>query len=62
MLCMPPILHPFYTGKQKIIDIAGRVDKFKKRQEEAAALKQKHTDTKKKAAPKKTSEVIRISK
>ena len=20
--------HPFYTGKQKLIDIAGRVDKF----------------------------------
>ena len=23
--------HPFYTGKQKIIDTAGRVDKFNKR-------------------------------
>jgi large subunit ribosomal protein L31 len=23
--------HPFYTGKQKIIDAGGRVDKFKKR-------------------------------
>lgn len=23
--------HPFYTGKQKIIDTAGRVDKFAKR-------------------------------
>ncbi len=23
--------HPFYTGKEKIIDTAGRVDKFKKR-------------------------------
>lgn len=23
--------HPFYTGKQKLIDTAGRVDKFKKR-------------------------------
>ena len=21
--------HPFYTGKQKILDIAGRVDRFK---------------------------------
>lgn len=20
--------HPFYTGKQKIVDVAGRVDKF----------------------------------
>ena len=23
--------HPFYTGKQKLVDSAGRVDKFKKR-------------------------------
>ena len=25
--------HPFFTGKQKILDSAGRVDKFKKRYE-----------------------------
>ena len=23
--------HPFYTGKQKILDAGGRVDKFRKR-------------------------------
>lgn len=23
--------HPFYTGKQKLMDTAGRVDRFKKR-------------------------------
>ena len=23
--------HPFYTGQQKIVDTAGRVDKFEKR-------------------------------
>ena len=23
--------HPFYTGKQKIVDVGGRVDKFNKR-------------------------------
>lgn len=23
--------HPFYTGKQKIIDTAGRVDKFRRK-------------------------------
>lgn len=23
--------HPFYTGKQKLVDTAGRVDKFNKR-------------------------------
>lgn len=27
--------HPFYTGKQKLLDTAGRVDKFKARQAEA---------------------------
>jgi large subunit ribosomal protein L31 len=30
--------HPFYTGQAKIVDTAGRVDKFKKRA--AAAKKQ----------------------
>ena len=24
--------HPFYTGKEKLLDARGRVDKFKKRQ------------------------------
>ena len=32
--------HPFYTGHAKVIDTAGRVDKFKKR---AAAAKPKQT-------------------
>ena len=26
--------HPFYTGKQKLVDTGGRVDKFKKRMEQ----------------------------
>jgi len=25
--------HPFYTGKQKLVDTAGRVDRFRKRLE-----------------------------
>ncbi|MEC9364301.1 MAG: 50S ribosomal protein L31 [Sinimarinibacterium flocculans] len=28
--------HPFYTGKQKVMDVGGRVDKFKKRYGKAA--------------------------
>ena len=28
--------HPFYTGKVKILDTAGRIDKFKSRQKSAA--------------------------
>lgn len=27
--------HPYYTGKQTFIDKVGRIDKFKKKQEEA---------------------------
>ncbi|MDQ5913521.1 MAG: large subunit ribosomal protein [Patescibacteria group bacterium] len=27
--------HPFFTGEEKVLDIEGRVDKFKKRQEAA---------------------------
>ena len=29
--------HPFYTGKQKIVDTAGRVDKFRKKYGTAGA-------------------------
>ena len=33
--------HPFYTGKQKLVDTAGRVDRFKKKySEESLAQKQ----------------------
>jgi large subunit ribosomal protein L31 len=28
--------HPFYTGQEKLVDIEGRVDKFKARREAAA--------------------------
>jgi len=31
--------HPFYTGNEKIMDTAGRVDKFRKRMEAAKKLK-----------------------
>ncbi len=29
--------HPFYTGKEKLIDTAGKVEKFKARREKAGA-------------------------
>ena len=29
--------HPFYTGTQKLMDTAGRVDRFRKRYEKTAA-------------------------
>lgn len=28
--------HPFYTGRQKLVDTGGRVDKFKQRMEAAS--------------------------
>ncbi len=31
--------HPFYTGQQKIVDTAGRVERFKRRYEKNKASK-----------------------
>ena len=31
--------HPFYTGTQKLIDTAGRVEKFRRRVEKASTKK-----------------------
>ncbi|MCX6813620.1 MAG: 50S ribosomal protein L31 [Candidatus Azambacteria bacterium] len=33
--------HPFYTGKNKIIDTAGRVERFKKRLQKTSAKRKK---------------------
>jgi large subunit ribosomal protein L31 len=38
--------HPFYTGKQKLVDTAGRVDKFNARQAKAAKLQAASNQTK----------------
>jgi len=42
--------HPFYTGREELIDTAGRVEKFKARKVKAAAHTkvQKHTKVRKK--------------
>jgi large subunit ribosomal protein L31 len=45
--------HPFYTGKQKLVDTAGRVDKFKARMEAASKAKAV------KNAPKVKGEVVK---
>jgi len=31
--------HPFYTGQEKVMDTAGRVERFKARQQKAGARK-----------------------
>lgn len=49
--------HPFYTGKKKLVDSTGRVDRFKQRMEKFSALeeaKKKKVADKKAAAKKKT--------
>lgn len=53
--------HPFYTGKQKLVDVAGRVDKFRQR---VAATEGRQAEAKKrvkKPRAKKKTEVIRVS-
>ncbi len=32
------VCHPFYTGQQKFVDTAGRVDKFQQRMAKTAAV------------------------
>jgi large subunit ribosomal protein L31 len=44
--------HPFYTGKEKLVDTAGRVEKFKTRREKGEKAKTKKAETKKKITPK----------
>ncbi len=59
--------HPFFTGKQKLVDTAGRVEKFKKRMTKKTsvrskkakkrATKERKTGVKKKAAGKTEAKV-----
>jgi large subunit ribosomal protein L31 len=44
--------HPFYTGKEKLVDSTGRVDRFKQRMQKTTANKDAKTKAKK---AKKTS-------
>lgn len=52
--------HPFFTGQEKLVDVEGRVDKFKaraktaaKKREEAASRNKKAKKDKAKEAPQK---------
>lgn len=45
--------HPFYSGKDKLIDTAGIVDKFKKRLEKTKAIKKEAAEKKKTSKTKK---------
>ena len=48
--------HPFFTGKEKLIDTAGRVEKFKARREKAAAASKKAVSKKEKRVKKSTKD------
>lgn len=47
--------HPFFTGEEKIMDIEGRVDKFKARAEAAEKARQAKVASAQKATTKKSS-------
>jgi large subunit ribosomal protein L31 len=44
--------HPFFTGEERIVDVEGRVDKFKARQEAAKQARETKAAAKPKAAKK----------
>jgi large subunit ribosomal protein L31 len=50
--------HPFYTGKQKLVDTAGRVDRFKAAQEKAGAQKEALTKKAQKALSQKEASAM----
>ncbi|MEZ4180223.1 MAG: 50S ribosomal protein L31 [Candidatus Doudnabacteria bacterium] len=48
--------HPFYTGKQKILDTTGNVDRFKKRREAAAKAQSEKKEKKPRKARSKNED------
>jgi large subunit ribosomal protein L31 len=47
--------HPFFTGEERIVDIEGRVDKFKARAEAAAKARESRANAAKKQLARKTA-------
>ena len=54
--------HPFYTGQEKLIDIEGRVDRFKARQEAATTRRAQVASKAKKVATQKAKKVASAEK
>lgn len=52
--------HPFYTGEERVLDIEGRVDKFKARAEAAAAAKETRIAAAKKAASRAAAKAAKV--
>jgi large subunit ribosomal protein L31 len=49
--------HPFFTGEERIVDIEGRVDKFKARAKAAEAAREQRAHAAKKEAARKAAKV-----
>lgn len=54
--------HPFFTGQEKLVDIEGRVDRFKARQDAAAKRKDATITKAKKVRVKKTADIVETQK
>lgn len=55
--------HPFYTGEQRFVDSANRIDKFQKKQDIAAkykatVVKKKEAERAKSSGPKSLAEML----
>lgn len=53
--------HPFFTGEERIVDIEGRVDKFKARAEAATKAREARMNAAKKQAARKAAKVEKDS-
>lgn len=51
--------HPFYTGEERILDIEGRVDKFKARAAAGQAAKDKRAKAAKKSSERQAAKVAK---
>lgn len=51
--------HPFFTGQEKLVDIEGRVDKFRARQAAADKARQAKVDAAKQKTPAKAKKSIK---
>jgi large subunit ribosomal protein L31 len=51
--------HPFFTGEERILDIEGRVDKFKARAKAGAASKEKRAKAAAKASKRQAEKVAK---
>ena len=52
--------HPFYTGKQKLIDTAGRVDKFKARAAKKEEVAKTRNGKKAKKAKSQANKTVKV--